>query len=482
MHTMFLVIGLIIGGLCSGIILTTMITLVVRDKQIKEMENSKTTSISTITSTTSSSTSTTPVLKIQIYWKFDNNLQDFYNNFNGIGNNGPTYKSSTYNGIGTCLQLNQSSVTIDNPPLLNLANISFTFEMWLYGDSFYNNSSYTDNYILDQFEQNITDHFFHLIIRNQHVQFGFGNDDVTSNQILIPNQWYHLAFVYDYSTRTQMIYVNGYLDVSRSVAGPYLGSSGDLIIGTGIINSPNNYFNGCLDSIQYYPWTRNTSTILFDATFVAYLKFDNNTLFDSGPLSINGIGTNYTYTSMGRVNQAITLSILSSYIQITGLTRLGTNAWPYTVSIWIYPTNSSGGTIMHLSSRLDGAQANAWCLPIMGLTSMGQIAINTWNSSNVPITGPIVPLFSWTHVTATYSLSNGERLYVNGTQYGSSSVPFAFQAGSIPMTLTIGSSLLGLGVCNTGTIQMGQFYGSIDEFQVYARELSPSEISTLANP
>ncbi|CAF1362667.1 unnamed protein product [Adineta ricciae] len=476
MHATYLVIGLIIGGLSSGIILTTMITLVIRDKQIKAMKESETTLVSTI------DTTTTAVLKVPIYWTFDNNLQDLYNNFNGIGNNGPTYKSSTYNRIGTCLQLNQSSVTVNNPPLLNLANISFTFEMWLYGDSFYYNSSYTDNYILDQFDQNVTDRFFHLIIRNQRVQFGFGNDDLTSSQTLIANRWYHLAVVYDYSTRSQTIYINGYLDVSRSGAGPYLGSSGDFTIGTGVINSPNNYFSGCLDSVQYYPWIRNTSIILSDATLVAHLTFDSGTLVDSGPLSINGTGLNYTYTSMGRVNQAISFPVLSSYVQITGLTRLGTNAWPYTVSIWIYPTNSSGGTIMHLSSRVDGAQTNAWCLPIMGLTSSGQIAINSWNATNVPITGPSVSLFSWTHVVATYSLKNGERLYVNGSQYGSSSVSFAFQAGSIPMTLTIGSSLLGLGVCNTGTIQMGQFYGSVDELQVYARELSSSEVFALANP
>lgn len=137
---------------------------------------------------------------------------------------------------------------------------------------------------------------------------------------------------------------------------------------------------------------------------------------------------------------------------------------------------------MHLSSRTDGAQTSAWCLPIMGLTLAGNIAINSWNNSNVPLTGPTVPLLTWTHVVATYSLSNGERLYVNGAQYGAASVPFAFQAGGVPMTLTLGSSLLGIGACNTGTIVMGQFYGSLDEFHVYARELSSPEVYTLANP
>jgi hypothetical protein len=255
-----------------------------------------------------------------------------------------------------------------------------------------------------------------------------------------------------------------------------------LTIGTGYVSSPNNFFDGCLDSIAYYPWAKNASEILSDATLVSYLTFDGNTLLDSGPLSVSGTGTNYTYTSLGRVNQALTLSILSSYAQVTGLTRLGTDNWPYTVSIWIYPTSTSGGTIMHLSSRTDGAQVNAWCLAIMGLTSAGQIAINSWNGNNEPLTGPLVPLLTWTHVAATYSQSNGERFYLNGSQYGASTIPYDFDAAGVPMTITLGSSLLGTGVCATGTIQMGQFYGWLDEFRIHARELLSSEVYALANP
>ena len=135
---------------------------------------------------------------------------------------------------------------------------------------------------------------------------------------------------------------------------------------------------------------------------------------------------------------------------------------------------------MHLSSRVDGAQPSGWCLPIMGLTSSGQIAINSWNNANVPVTGPTVQLNAWTHVVGTYSPTNGERLYVNGTLRGSVG-PYGFMAGTIPMTITLGSSLQGTGVCNTGTIQMGQFYGALDEFYVYARELTEAEVAAHVN-
>ena len=255
-----------------------------------------------------------------------------------------------------------------------------------------------------------------------------------------------------------------------------------MTIGTNGVNTPYNFFDGCLDSIAYFGWSKNATEVLDDATLVINLPFDNNTLLDVGPLLINATGSNYSYTSLGRVNRALTLSGSASYVQSTGLLRLGTSNWPYAVAIWIYPTNTSGGTIMHLSSRTDGAQTSAWCLPIMGFTSSGQIAINSFSGSNVPLTGPSVPLDAWTHIAATYSPTNGERLYVNGTQYGASSAAFNFAAGGVPMTITLGSSLLGTGTCITGTIQMGQYHGSLDEFRVYARELTAAQVSALANP
>jgi hypothetical protein len=253
-----------------------------------------------------------------------------------------------------------------------------------------------------------------------------------------------------------------------------------ITIGTDAVKVGNNYFDGCLDSVAYFGRTKNATEVLLDATLVVYLPFDGNTLLDSGPLSINGTGTNYTYTPSGRLNGALSLPGPSSSVQITGLRRIGTNSWPYSVAIWIYPTSLAGGTIMHLSSRTDGSPTGGWCLTIMGLTSSGQIAIDSWNNSNVPVTGPLVPPNTWTHVVGTYSLTNGERLYVNGT-LKSSVGGYSFATGGVPMTITLGSSLLGTGVCNTGTIQMGQFYGSLDEFYVYARELSATDVATLFN-
>src|SRR5690242_6806296 len=68
-------------------------------------------------------------IAIRILWKFDNNLDDYYNNYPGVGHNGPTYKSPGINGYGTCLYPNSSvnqSLTIYSPPFLNMAYTSFS--------------------------------------------------------------------------------------------------------------------------------------------------------------------------------------------------------------------------------------------------------------------------------------------------------------------------------------------------------------------
>ena len=254
-----------------------------------------------------------------------------------------------------------------------------------------------------------------------------------------------------------------------------------LTIGTNGVNTPNNHFDGCLDSISYVARAKNATEVLDAATLVVNIPFDGNSLLDQSPLMINGSGTSYSFLASGRVNTAVTLSGSPSYVRVTGLRRIGTHNWPYTVAIWIRPSSVAGGTIMHLSSHIDGSVTSGWCLPIMGLTSSGQIAIDSWNGGDIPITGPSVAINTWTHVAATYSQSNGLRLYVNGVLRGNSAA-FNFMSGNNPMTLILGTSLAGTGVCATGTIQQGQYSGSLDEFRVYARELTAAQISTLANP
>lgn len=128
----------------------------------------------------------------------DNDLNDFYGNFPGVGVNNPTYSSPGINGYGSCLYLSASasqSVTIYSPPFLNMAYTSFSLVAWVKATSMWSTTDvapYGDNAIFGQMDQNVQDRSLHIIARNRRIYFGFYNDDIHGNVVLSPGSWYHV--------------------------------------------------------------------------------------------------------------------------------------------------------------------------------------------------------------------------------------------------------------------------------------------------
>jgi hypothetical protein len=120
-------------------------------------------------------------------------------------------------------------------------------------------------------------------------------------------------------------------------------------------------------------------------------------------------------------------------------------------------------------------------MPIIGLSSSYDIVGQIYDNNTVSLMGPILPLQVWTHVVTSYSVTNGLRLWVNGTLVSSSS-RFTYVPSWVPNTITLGSSLNGTSSCNGGPVNKGQFYGKMDELRVYSRELNATDVYALANP
>ena len=139
-------------------------------------------------------------LAVKIFWSFDNNLDDLYNNFPGVTVNGSSFAANGINGYGSCLYLNRSasqSVVIYSPPFLNMAQTSFSLQAWIYGTSFYDsvNGSIGDNAIFGQHQNYATDQSLHIIVRDRKIYLGFYDDDTQGNQLLSPGVWYHVSAV-----------------------------------------------------------------------------------------------------------------------------------------------------------------------------------------------------------------------------------------------------------------------------------------------
>lgn len=169
------------------------------------------------------------------------------------------------------------------------------------------------------------------------------------------------------------------------------------------------------------------------------------------------------------------------WIQATGFVLLGQNSQPFTLSLWISRTTSGGGTLIHFSQLSNG---QGWCVDLLGFSSSGQIVATFWYTTVLKVVGQVIPMNTWTHIASTYSSSNGGRLYVNGTLIGNTGAPQFYSSGS-SMIITLGSELQGIsfysgGSCNFGSISPGQYYGLMDEFRVYSRELTATEVASLA--
>ncbi|CAF4165438.1 unnamed protein product, partial [Adineta steineri] len=409
------------------------------------------------------------------FWKFDNNALDNISNLDGVGVNLPSYVTPGITGSGYALQLirnNTQYVTITT--YQNFSYVSFTVEMWIYPTLLNTSVFYA---LFSQRDDAVIGRLLHLKIKNNRLYMGFYSDDLPCSTALSKNMWYHIAFVYDYRSRSQMVYLNGNQDCYRSPAGPYKGVSGAINIGTYLdYDHTLQCFNGYIDQVSLTMRAKSASEILDDATLTTWHSFDIIPLQDSVPLGLI-VTTNDVTLATGKVNQALNFNSSSSYYQIQSFVLLGISNYAYSIALWVKRTSTGGGTLVHLSTQTDGL---GWCVTLLGFRSTGEIVATNWDYYGKEVVGPVILINVWTHVASTFSTINGLRFYINGIYSGTTGV-MNYGAAQQAIILTLGNPMAG-GSCNSSSIVTGVYFGFLDEFRVYSRELSATDVYALANP
>jgi hypothetical protein len=130
---------------------------------------------------------------------------------------------------------------------------------------------------------------------------------------------------------------------------------------------------------------------------------------------------------------------------------------------------------------IHSSNGSLWCMPAIGLSASNEIIAQCWNAQMMAVQGPIILTGVWTHIVTSYSITNGVRLWVDGTLIGSS-IAFSYLASGMPNWITLGITPPAGATCATGNVSIGQFYGMMDEVRIYSREITASDIATLANP
>lgn len=197
-------------------------------------------------------TTTTAPTVISASWTFDNTMADTYGVYNGTLNNGATYLAPSttqpYLGNGYALSLAAASSQsfIVAAPFLNLAYTSFTVEAWIYSTNVA-----TDQGIFSQCQcSTCANDCLYMMIRSSKLYMGFTSNDISGSTTLQSNVWYHVAYVYNYGTKQQILYWNGIQDNIKSNASPFQGKNGSITIGAAQVFLTTYYFNGYIDNLN----------------------------------------------------------------------------------------------------------------------------------------------------------------------------------------------------------------------------------------
>lgn len=237
-----------------------------------------------------------------------------------------------------------------------------------------------------------------------------------------------------------------------------------------------------MDELMINNRARSACEILERASLAARFSFDSSSSYtDSGPHSVS---TNESMTSIitGYRNEAISFTGTSaSFFQAWGFTSLGISNRAFSIALWIKPQILSG-TLVHLSTSSTGTGST--CFPLLGFAANGAVVgqVLSSNGTVVSATGPILPTSSsWIPIVQTWSTKNGLKLYVNSTLVSTVVASTFLGSESSLNYLTLGNCLDGCGSCSNGLVDtVGPFAGSIDDWRIFSRELSMSDVCTFS--
>ena len=178
-----------------------------------------------------------------LYYSFEGNTNDSSgNNYNGTVNGNPAYapgvsgQAFSFDG-GT----NIATTTTDN---LGLVNSSFTVDTFV---QFVNPGG--SNYSIFGTPTGGTNVGLHLLERGDHLYMGFYGNDTAGTTALAAGVWYNVAFVFDSTTGTQSLYLNGALDATSAGHAAFQGTGQTAYVGSSCCDGQ---LNGLQDNFGVY--------------------------------------------------------------------------------------------------------------------------------------------------------------------------------------------------------------------------------------
>jgi uncharacterized repeat protein (TIGR01451 family) len=227
-------------------------------------------------------------------------------------------------------------------------------------------------------------------------------------------------------------------------------------------------WNAVTDTITgYWPLDERSGTTAFNIKSTAIGSTTTPRTFDA---TISG-GAAWQADANCELGSCLSFDGVDDKVDTTVNSSLNFSGSSFTLSAWIYTSQSSLGTFMMVRDNA-GVAANVVGGFPLNITA-GKVSFDTWDyAANRLTSTTTINNNQWHHIVGVYNVSTGRAsLYINGVLEDSK-----IQSGSA----TAGNRMMRLGAnINTAGAILQPFVGRIDEAKIYRKALSASEVMTL---
>lgn len=435
------------------------------------------------------------------WWKFDENTGSSALDATGHGNTASLTRTAWTRGkSGAALDFNgvNSAVTVADNPLFTPA--ALTVSAWV---KYHQLASVKgeDEWLVTHDHSDTPYDTFLIYLQESNDTFAVTmNNTVPSGTylqgttVVVPEQWYHVGFVYDGST--VRLFVNGQQEGSANFSGTIFNGDGSLAIGSEV-GGFGGVTSGAIDDVKIYNYARSAAQFAYDFNEGApshWYKLDectgttaynaalgangqaagrNGTIVPgSAPNSSAGSCSSGTASEMwndgtsGKFNGSLGFDGSDDYVAVNSP---GLPTGDFTYSVWFYHDVNSSDTILWAG---DGAGGNEIRIDRPANTEV-RFRINNGTGCSG---GTVPSLNQWHHVAFTRS-GSAITGYLDGHQYCTGSSSTVLNFGSCPLLIGADDSSASCDLSGVNEV----WAGKIDDLRIFSYPLSETQVRTVMN-
>lgn len=118
-------------------------------------------------------------------------------------------------------------------------------------------------------------------------------------------------------------------------------------------------------------------------------------------------------------------------------------------------------------------------MTLIGFATNGSIVAQIWSGAVRSVFGPALSTSAvWYHIVETWSSTNGLRFYINNVLVAFDALATTYIASSVSNYVKLANRPLNMCTFGATSVQTA-FYGDIDDFKIYSRELTVDDVCAL---